>query len=324
MRQLRSQTVDPDLSCIYHVTSRCVNGDFLLNDPQGATKRFMYEQLRRLHDAFAIEISHYGLLDSHMHLVLRLNPLLAQSWTSLQVAQRWAAIHPPRIKRRQHREAAIEAWIQEKAADEAWVTRTRTKLASLSQFMKDLKQPVTCFVNERAGRFGPLWAQRFNAAALVDVEGLLATGIYVDLNVFAAGGHDSPEKAPCTSLQERCQALQQHGAQAAETTLWLLPIEARTTDDTTAAQAHQGMIRGLTLLAYLILLDAIARMLREGKAHLREDALPILQRLGVEEQTLVDLVHSLRDAKHRSGHLFGSPRRVRELLERRRALQVQA
>lgn len=301
MRKPRSQIVDPERTCLYHITSRCVNGAFLLQDDEDVTKRFTCDRLRTLTTAFTIGVSHYGILDNHLHLIIRLDPRAAERLTSRAVVERWVLVHPPRRWSNRSEESRL-SWIEKRMRDPAWIARTRVRLGNLGEFMKDLKQPVAERVNERLGRFGPLWAGRYKSDGITDLAGLLATGLYVDLNVFAAGGYPHPEDAPYSSLHERSTAVQRHGVDRADAVSWLIPIAAEVETSTKATSSDRcsaGLLVGLSLLAYLKLVDAAARVVRDSKAHLSKEARPILERLGVDGAVVVSLLHGLRQGVRR-------------------------
>jgi len=74
--------------------------------------------------------------------------------------------------------------------------------------MKFLKEPLSRLANKQDGCPGTLWEQRFKSiATTMDTEALLATSIYIDLNVFAAGLAGSPETSPHTSIKQRVRIL---------------------------------------------------------------------------------------------------------------------
>jgi hypothetical protein len=65
---------------------------------------------------------------------------------------------------------------------------------NLSQFLKDLKQRFSAWYNQRQGRHGTLWEERFKSN-VVDHTGsaLAAIAAYIDLNPVRAGVVDDPK-----------------------------------------------------------------------------------------------------------------------------------
>jgi hypothetical protein len=130
--------------------------------------------------------------------------------------------------------------------------------------------------------------------AILDEESLLATCAYIDLNPVAAGIVQLPEASPHTSIKERVdhvtannrtaglQAAQQGSAAGSrasaglEESLWLCPIEDRRRFDS----SREGMLEGLSLENYLLLVDYTGRLFRGGKSVISAEVSGILERLG--------------------------------------------
>jgi hypothetical protein len=81
----------------------------------------------------------------------------------------------------------------------------RTKLSSISWFMRCLNQPIAHQANREDKCTGKFWESRFNSQALKSEEALLSGMAYVDLNPVRAGMADTPETSSYTSIQERLQ-----------------------------------------------------------------------------------------------------------------------
>ncbi len=305
MRKPRRQILDPTISCYYHVTSRCVQGDYLLRDDDDTRKTMMQDLLRKLHDAYAVDVCSFSIMDNHFHGVLRLNPDAAERWTDRQVMERWGKIHPPRNGSRRPL-PITEEWIDQQVADTKNVAKTREKICSASQFMKDLKQPIAEFVNRQNKRKGHFWDGRFNSVAILDDVGLLAVNSYVDLNPFAAGMYEIPEDARHTSLYERIHVLKAAQKPSDDGKVqWLVPIEALGEMAEDFDPKCQGMLRGVSEKDYVTFVDSVARLVRPGKDHLDEGALPILKRLNITTASYMDIFERLCDADAGRGHVIG-------------------
>ena len=140
----------------------------------------------------------------------------------------------------------------------------------------------------------PVFASRFKNIAILDEIALLEVCVYIDLNPLAAGITFLPEKSPYTSITERVEHAWPKMTRAdlmaalrglvvvnlpagdVEQTHWLCPIDDRREQ----GAAREGMLAGLSLPKYLLLLDYTAHLFRQGKARLSADVAPIFERLG--------------------------------------------
>ncbi len=166
--------------------------------------------------------------------------------------------------------------------------------------------------------------------AILDDEALLATCAYIDLNPVAAGIAAVPEASEHTSIKERVDHVKAQGrtedlkaaqngsvggsaaSAGLEEAHWLCPIE----DRRRLGSSREGMLEGLSLGNYLLLVDYTGRLFREGKASISREVATILDRLGSSAETW-----QARLEKLSKGRLFGrffaaSRQRLREVAER--------
>lgn len=298
MTKARSKIVDPNTTRWYHCISRCVRKAFLLQSGDPArggfdAKAWIEERLRFLAELFAVQVGGFSIMDSHFHILLRLNIELVKEWSAAEVVRRALLLHPPRDSKRQLVQVT-QAMIEEKAQDEAFVAKYRKYLGSLSWFMKSLKEPLSRLANKADGCKGAFFEGRFKSIAILDFESLMSVCSYIDLNPVAAGMTSTPEASPHTSVKERVDHVMAQGrvadlraylqgsvlaSQAAaglEEGLWLIPIEDRRLIDS----EREGFMVGFTLGNYLALVEQTGRMLREGKASIAPDLADIFDRLG--------------------------------------------
>jgi hypothetical protein len=92
--------------------------------------------------------------------LLRLDSEAATSWSDEDVVRRWGRLFPPRDEARQPLPVS-EAWVQAKLQDGPWVAQTRQRLASLSWFMKCLKEPLSRLANREDKTRGVFFEARF-------------------------------------------------------------------------------------------------------------------------------------------------------------------
>src|SRR6202035_5856621 len=120
----RAHLVDPSVSRWYHCITRCVRRAFLLGEGQSDRKVWIETRLRELAEIFSVAVGGFSVLDNHLHLLVRLDPELAQGWSDEEVVRRWGRLFPPRDKSRQPLPVS-EAWVQARLKDLSWVARPR-------------------------------------------------------------------------------------------------------------------------------------------------------------------------------------------------------
>ena len=317
----RTRLVDETVTPWYHCVSRCVRKAFLCGQGAEHRKQWVEERLRFLVSLFSIDCGGYAVMDNHLHLLLRLDSRRAEAWTPEEVARRWLTLFPVRDLAGKPLPVA-DARVRERAADPDWISRTRKKLGNLGWFMKCLKEPLARLANKEDGCTGAFWEGRFRSVAVLDVEHLLATAAYIDLNPLAAGVAPTPEAPQHTSFHTRLDHAKSEGTLATlrdglstltrnphqEERLWLLPTD----DLRDRGGTRPGLATGCTLSCYVRLIDWTSRLIRAGKAHLDPASRSLFERLGVDpdswEATVLQLVRSTKSV----GSHFGTPARLTE------------
>jgi len=332
----RSQIVNLEETRYFHCISRCVRGARLCGSECEHRKEWLENRVEELAGIFAMSIGSFAVLDSHFHLVLRLDGKeTVDKWSDKEVAERWGRIYPPRGKNRKPIPVS-EEWIKERCADDEWITRMRGRMANLGWFMKCLKEPLSRMANRQDGCRGAFWESRYKSIAVLDDMALLATCVYSDLNVFAAGLCDLPENSPHTSLKvrmENClnrkraagldsaltlvgrgEVVSDERAAELEEGLWLCPLSSAVENRFGA----KGMLEGLSLAHYLELVESTSRLAREGKNRLSETAPTLLERLGTTVETWEKTISRLFGRTRPLGVAFSFSRsRLREAAARR-------
>ncbi len=295
----RSKLVDVAVSRWYHCISRCVRRSHLFAEGEdsnsGDRKGWIERRLKELAAIFAVSVGGFSVMDNHLHVLLRLDSQLAESWTANEVVERWFRLFPPRgTDRKPLPREKLKAFMADRLKDAEWVASTRSRLGSLSWFMKCLKEPLSRMVNKAEKCTGAFFEGRFKSIAILDEEALLSVCAYIDLNPLAAGIAAVPEESDHTSVkarvdhvkkQGRCKDLQaalagsvagSRASKELEDALWLIPIEDRRQLDS----QREGMLSGFTLGNYLMLVEYTGRLLREGKASISAEVTDIFERLG--------------------------------------------
>ena len=169
--------------------------------------------------------------------------------------------------------------------------------------------------------------ERFKSIAILDEESLLATCAYIDLNPVAAGIVEAPEKSPHTSITERVKSVKAQGrirdlraaqrgsvagstaAAGLEEPLWLCPIEDRRAIDS----GREGMLEGLSLGSYLLLVDYTGRLFRAGKAVITAELANIFDRLGTSADSWWSRLEKLSQGRLLGRYFAAKRERLREV-----------
>jgi hypothetical protein len=197
----RLQTVDPQTPGFFHCVSRCVRRAFLCGQDvySGRSyehrKAWVEERLLALAECFAVGLYAYAVTSNHVHIVLHVDPQVANAWSDEEVAERWVRLFPVRAD-----ESIDEALCREKArrlqGDPERIAELRSRLGSLSWFMRCLNEPIARQANREDG------AARRDKGGFVECEavpdGGHAAGPYAfpaNGGLLGAGGLEWPDRA---------------------------------------------------------------------------------------------------------------------------------
>lgn len=262
-------------------------------------KQWLEDRLRQLSQVFAVDHAAYAVMDNHVHVVLRVDPPRALTWSAEEVARRWLGVFPSIWLDAELRVPSDEA-VMKLAADSETIEVYRERLADLSWLMGRFKEWVARRANLEEQCKGRFWEQRYHCQRIADAGGLLACMIYVDLNPVRAHMVDRPEESVHTSVRQRIELRQEPSAMSLEAGLgWITPIE-----QIFAGESYEPP--RLTLEDYLELLDAIGRQVgrARGRGTIPARLLPILERLKLDAQRLAENVLHFGRYYH---YLIGSP-----------------
>jgi len=303
----RSRLVSNDQEEIHHCISRCVRRAFLCGR-DAVTQRdyehrklWLAQRLKELAGIFFIDVCGYSVMDNHMHVILRNRPNLAGNAADEVVAARWWRLFPKRRDAQNAPEEPTDEDLEMILSPSGRVDQLRSRLSSISWFMRCLKEDIAKRANAEDECTGRFWEGRFKSIALLDQAAVLACSAYVDLNPIRAGIAEKPETSDYTSAHDRIVARQAKKRQAdqvsqtnppeleeqMERAQWLCPLKN---------QPNRRGFLDMDLDDYLELLDWTGRQIVEGKkgaipAHLE----PILTRLEVDHD------HWIHSSQH-----FGS------------------
>lgn len=169
------------------------------------------DRLRELTGVFAVEVAAYAVMSNHVHVVLRLDPVVAAGWSDAVVVARWTTLFGKRLPREGDGTIALGA-LDGLAANAAWVSERRRRLADVSWLMRALCEDIARRANAEDDCTGRFWEGRFTSVPLLDQAALIACMAYVDLNPIRAKIADRPEASARTAIHIRIRARQKHRA----------------------------------------------------------------------------------------------------------------
>lgn len=190
MRHARLKLPSENAVAAYHVISRTVNGERILDDE---AKEVFRKQLWQVADYCGIQVLTYTILSNHFHLLVRVprkRPLSDQ-----ELLRRYRVLYPRPTRFQTARLEVIQAQLATNgplAVD--WRQRQLALMGDLSPFVKLLKQRFSIWFNQTHGRFGTLWAERYKSDLIQPVRhSLEVAAAYIDLNGIRAGLVEDPK-----------------------------------------------------------------------------------------------------------------------------------
>ena len=268
-------------------------------------RQWIVDRIRLLSSLFAIDVCAYAVMGNCYHLVLKLCPEQLESLSDDQIMDRWCALFKGPLLIQQYRSGG-SLTSPERATVSDIVNVWRTKLASISWFMRCLNQPIARQAILEDKCTGKFRESRFTSQALKSEESLLSCMVYVDLNPVRAGMLANLETSDYTSIKERIhpvfklgQAIadQQESGDLLDFRAPLKPLlrfEGRVVDE-----AQSGIT--FAYRDYLELVDWSGRIIRDDKRGFIDRALPpILTRLDITPEqwrinvTRFEFIHARR------------------------------
>ena len=326
MATARSQQVDLTATPYYHCVSRCVRRaylygkDFATGKDYSHRKQWLVDRIKSLSESFSISIAAYAVMSNHYHLVIHVDSEVPYAWDDDEVAKRWGKIFS-------HDASSLKD-MPSKAMISKKISTWRSRLCSISWFMRCLNENIARLANYEDECTGRFWEGRFKSQALLDEGALLAAMAYVDLNPVRAGIADSPENSEFTSIHERSKHLKQHTK----------PIKTKLISETAknkSSQTHShtqfakvcdsspqpaGLMTistvssnnaaatpsiNINLSEYLNLVDETGRMMGSKKRGcISYELKPILTRLNLQDNAWLDIIKNLEKSfAHAIGHV---------------------
>lgn len=276
----------------YHITSRCVRRAFLCGVDHYSGQSFEHrrqwvvDRIRLLSSLFAIDVCAYAVLSNHYHLALKVCPEQVETLSKDEIMDRWCALFKGPLLIQNYRSGEnLKPFERMAVSDVANVWRSR--LSSISWFMRCLNQPIAHQANREDKCTGKFWESRFTSQALKTEEALLSCMAYVDLNPVRAGMADIPETSSHTSVRERLkpefdlQKAIEDQSLCGDLLDFRAPLKPLLHFENRAVNKPKTGIL-FSFEEYLALLDWTGRIIRSDKRGQIDNALPpILARLQI-------------------------------------------
>jgi len=292
MTRPRKALISLESTPYYHVTSRCVRRAYLcgIDHYSGQSyehrRQWVVDRIRLLSSLFAIDVCAYAVMSNHYHLVLKLCPEQLEGLSDDDIMDRWCALFKGPLLIQRYRDGEDLRPFERNTVSDI-VNVWRSKLASISWFMRCLNQPIARQANQEDQCTGKFWESRFTSQALKSEEALLSCMAYVDLNPVRAGIADRPENSYHTSIRERLECefdLQQalvDQASHGDLFEFKTPLKPLLSFDSRLASEPQSGIL-FSFEEYLALVDWTGRIIRSDKrGHIDNAFPPILVRLQI-------------------------------------------
>jgi len=306
MTKSREEQISLDDTSFYHCYVRCVRQAYLCGEDHSTgenydhRKQWLVSRLRFLSYIYAIDICAYAILSNHYHVVLHVDKQRAQSWSDLEVVERWMQLYKGNV--------LVDRWLADpNTIDKAsllkvrkYIEGWRERLASISWFMRGVNETIARMANVEEGRSGRFWEGRFKSQALLDEAAVLSCMAYVDLNPVRAGmekdlydsnftsiqqhlyDYTAPKKSNSKAEQGLVERVNQQQALKQAQGLGELPEASLMPFD---GGSHTNIQSALpfTREDYFELVDVTGRLIREGKrGAIHSDIPSIVERLGIE------------------------------------------
>jgi len=167
----------PDEKTVYHVMSRTALDGYPFGD---AEKDELVKILVKISRIYFTEVLGFCIMGNHFHLLVRMFP--ESNFTDEQIKERYIEFY------------------RDDDFSELKIPGLRRKWASLSEFVKEIKQSFSRYYNKRHHRRGTLWGERFKSVIVEKGETLINCLAYIDLNPIRAAIVERPEDYRWNSL----------------------------------------------------------------------------------------------------------------------------
>ena len=134
-----SRMIVQNQTAIYHVMSRTALDGFPL---EAFEKDYLLDLIKRMSGLFFTEVYGFALMGNHFHLLVKMIP--GDQFSDEEVKERLEVFYGS----------------EKSNIGQGQLPYIREKLASLSEFMREIKVNFTRFYNKRHGRRGYFWGDQ--------------------------------------------------------------------------------------------------------------------------------------------------------------------
>jgi len=206
MTVARKQQICVEETPYYHVVSRCVRRAFLCGEDTVSGRSFehrrkwLVDRIKFVTSIFDIDVCSYAIMSNHFHIVLRVGD--TSEWPANRVLMAWQSLYSLPLLCDRYLKGEINTEAELKKVKE-YVVEYRSRLMSISWYMKAINEYVARMANSEDKCTGHFWESRFKSQALLDERALLTCMCYVDLNPIRAAMAKDLKGSEFTSIQER-------------------------------------------------------------------------------------------------------------------------
>lgn len=175
---------------VYHVMSRTVNGERLLDD---VAKEVLRKQIWQIADYCGVQVITYAIMSNHIHVLLRVPR--RKNLSDEEILRRYGVLYPKPTRYQTAKLEVIKGQLRQGGEEaDSWRAKQLALMGDVSQFMKLLKQRFSVWYNRSHQRYGTLWSERFKSVLVEAKSGVMRTmAAYIDLNAVRAGLVEDPK-----------------------------------------------------------------------------------------------------------------------------------
>ena len=189
MRQAR---IRGEGTSYYHCISRVVDRRFILGD---AEREHFVALMRKLEAFHGMRVVTYCVMSNHFHLLIEEpDREMVKKLDSGTILKRIGFLYDSTTVRSVSEELQRAKDSNNPEWEEQILDRYRGRMGDLACFMKELKQRFSQWYNQKSGRKGTLWEDRYKSVLVEgDSKALMTMAAYIDLNPVRAGMVSKPE-----------------------------------------------------------------------------------------------------------------------------------
>ena len=149
--------VTEGVEAVYHCISRCVRRAFLCGTDTYSGKSYEHRKewirlrIQELAAGYGVEVSAYAVMSNHLHVVLRTRPDWVASWSDQEVAVRWLKLFSKSRVVEDKSTPPSDSEIKLLTANAERMAELRSRLSSVSWFMRSLNEHVARLANREDG-----------------------------------------------------------------------------------------------------------------------------------------------------------------------------